>query len=607
MYFAHPWWGLAALAAVPAIIVIHLFHRRFPPLVVAGLHLWTPETRHNLAGRRVEKLPVSLSLILETLAGLLLALALGEPHFGGLSEAVHLVAVLDNSASMSAKVPGRDGVSFRDAAVAELERRAEGLPRGSVVTIILSGTRPVMLAGPAVAWTDAKPRLSAWQPHAPRHSFEPAWDLGLQLIEKSGELLFVTDHLPPEKETPEKMTCVSVGRKLENVAVSAARWTFDSAAAKGQVYVRLQNHSRKTMRFDLAGRSGESVVFRRSGTLAEQGAQAVEADVPGGLRQLTVELASPDDGLAIDNRVELVEPQVRTVTAAIEIPQADAARAILRVLDALPDVQLSEVPESNLLFAPAGTLPESNPRRWWAGIGPISTDEADVKGAKDILGPYLLDKRQPLLEGVVLGGVVWGGVQPLKFDVTPLVSSGNRALLSRLNGTRTVGYLFNIDLSRSNLAESPDWPILLTNLVEMRRESLPGLARWNYRLGEDVRFRLFEGEGEASAAGGELTLVHNGKTKKTVAKTSVVELPALEETGVYEVKDGDSLVGRFAINLFDAEESDLRNLVPGRRAAKTETSTGIIALDNPYSWFILAAVLLILIAVFSDWFVLKRR
>jgi len=605
MYFTHPWWGVAALAALPAIIVIHLYHRRFPPLVVAGLHLWTSETQQNLSGRRLERLPVTLSLFLELLAALLLALGLSQPHFAGMSEAVHLVAVLDNSASMAGRVPGKDGVSFRDAAVAELEQRAERLPRGSVVTLILSGNRPVMLAGPAVPWADAKLRLAEWHPHAPRHSFEPAWDLGLQLTEKSGQLLFITDHLPPEKETPEMMECVAVGRKLDNLAISAARWTFDSAARKGHVFVRVQNHSRKPMTFELVGRAGETVVFQRSATLPEQGGTAFEADVAGGLRQLTVAVSAADDGLALDNRVELVEPQVRTVTAAIDIQQADAARAILRVLDALPDVELADMAAANLAFLPAGTVPESNSRRWWAGIGPMSMADSDREAAKDIVGPYLLDKRQPLLEGVVLGGVVWGGVQPLTYEVTPLISSGNLILLSRLNGTRTVGYVFNIDLSRSNLTESPDWPILLTNLVELRRESLPGLARWNYRLGEEVRFRLFEGEGEGSAAAGSLSLVHEGKTRP-IARTSLVELPVLEETGIYEVRDGENSIGRFAVNFFDAEESDLRNLVPGRRVSKSQASIGSIALDNPYSWAILAALLLILAAVLMDWFVVKR-
>src|SRR5437868_2090414 len=63
MHFANPW-GLLALLALPTIIVFHLYHRRFPPLVVAGLHLWTSETRQTIAGRRREKLPVSASLLL---------------------------------------------------------------------------------------------------------------------------------------------------------------------------------------------------------------------------------------------------------------------------------------------------------------------------------------------------------------------------------------------------------------------------------------------------------------------------------------------------------------------------------------------------------------
>ena len=51
---------------------------------------------------------------------------------------------------MSAKAPGNEGISFRDAAIAELQSRAEKLPRGSVVTVVLSGTRPETLSGSAI-------------------------------------------------------------------------------------------------------------------------------------------------------------------------------------------------------------------------------------------------------------------------------------------------------------------------------------------------------------------------------------------------------------------------------------------------------------------------
>jgi len=626
MHFANPW-GLLALLALPTILIIHLYHRRFPPLVVAGLHLWTSETRQTIAGRRREKLPVTASLLLELAAAFLLAVVLSEPHYAGLNDAVHLVAVLDSSASMSARPTA--GMSFRDAAIGEFEKRAHGLPRGSVVTIILSGNRPVMLAGPAVAWDDAKPLLQAWQPHSVRHSFEPAWDLGLQLVEKSGRLLFITDQLPPQSQTreegklaegdssdgtpisrrsvPDQMEWVSVGRRLDNLAISAARWTFDAATGKGQIFLRVQNHSRQPMKFQIIGRSATTIVFRRDGQLTELGAASFEAEVPGGLGRLTVELSAADDGLAIDNHVELIEPQARMVTLAVSHPQPDTVRSIRRVLDALPEVQMGDAATARLVFAAAGSLPESNPVRWWAGIGPLSSEPAALEAAKDLAGPYLIDKRQPLLEGVTLNGVVWGGVQPVEYDVTPLVSSGNLALVSQLNGTRTIGFVFNIDLARSNLAESPDWPILISNLVELRRESLPGLARWNYRLGEDVRFRLFEGDGgkENSAASDSLKLLHDGKSKP-VARISLVELPPLDETGVYEIHDGQTVVGRFAVNFFDAEESDLRNLVPGRREASTQAGKPSVSLENPYSWVSLALLLVLTGCVFGDWFVLKR-
>jgi len=399
MHFANPW-GLLALLALPTIIAIHLYHRRFPPLIVAGLHLWTSETRQTLAGRRREKLPVSVSLLLELAAALLVAVVLSEPRFAGLNDEVHLVAVLDDSASMSARPRADGGVSFREAAVNELEKRAKQLPRGSVVTLIASGNRPVMLAGPAVSWNDAKPRLDAWQPGAPRHSFEPAWDLGLQLVEKGGELLFLSDHLPPGMRLhdpsqgsladlsvkPEQMEWVSVGRRLDNLAISAARWTFDAATGQGRVFIRVQNHSRKPMTFQLHGLNGDATVFRRSAQLLEHVASSFETEVPGGLGRLAVELIADNDGLAIDNRVELIEPRARIVTVALSHPQAETVRSIRRVLDNLPEVQTGDVASAHLRFAAAGMLPESNRRRWWVGIGPMSTEAASLEAAKDLWG-----------------------------------------------------------------------------------------------------------------------------------------------------------------------------------------------------------------------------
>lgn len=609
MYFANPW-GLLALAAIPAIVVIHLYHRRFPPLVVAGLHLWSSEVKQQLPGRRRERLPITASLLFELFAALLLSLILSRPNFGDFDRVVHLVAILDDSASMSAQPPD-EKESFRDAAIAELKARVKSLPRGSVVTLIKTGMRPTMLADPAVPWSDAEPALAAWKPAAPRHAFEPAWDLGLQLVEKDGELLFLTDKLPGENESPERMETISVGRRLDNIAISAARWTYDSATAKGRVFLRVQNHGRQPITFEVRGTSGEQAVFRKDVSLPSGGASSFEAEVPGALQRLTVELVAPNDGLALDNRVDLVEPRVRTVTVALGLPKDESARLLERVLRALPDVQLGDASSAHLAIIPArslssGSIAESTATCWLLGVGPLDPSEESRKTAKDLAGPYLVEKRNPLMEGIVLGGVIWGGVQPAPFEVTPLISAGSTPLFARLNGTRTPAYLLNIDLARSNLGESPDWPILLSNFVELRRDDLPGLQRWNYHLGEDVRFRLFEGDKDPAGTNAPLTVVH-GKQTKPLSRANFVEIPALEQPGEYAVLAGNMTVARFAVNFHDADESDLRTLAPGTRAPTKTAVTSHIELDHPNSWPILLGLFAILIAVIGDWYVLGRN
>ena len=73
MIFATPL-GLLALLAIPAIVAIHLFRRRFPVRPVAGLFLWGVVRQTPEGGGRVTRLPITRSLILECLAALALAL-----------------------------------------------------------------------------------------------------------------------------------------------------------------------------------------------------------------------------------------------------------------------------------------------------------------------------------------------------------------------------------------------------------------------------------------------------------------------------------------------------------------------------------------------------
>lgn len=611
MYFANPW-GLLGLLALPAIVVIHLYHRRYPPLLVAGLHLWGIETHTTTAGRTRERLPITPSLICELLAALILSLVLADPRWGNVGKVVHLVVVLDNSASMSSRPPGLEEKSFRDAAVEELDRRAKQLPRGSVVTLLRTARRPEMLAGPAVSWEEAKPKLGEWRPALPKHDFQPTWDLAAQLAAETGELLFLTDVVPDEKVAmPKRMEVVSVGRELENVSISAARWDFNSQTAKGRVFLRLTNHGKRSANVRVAGTVGERTLFQKTIALDSGVSSPLEVEVPGGLGRLSVTTENIGDGLPLDNHVELIEPKIRTLHVALALPkESPALKAVQRALRGIPDVSLTTDESAELVIAPAQPSPPSRRELAWLGIGPLDSSEDARKAAQDLAGPYILEKQNPLLDGLTLSGVVWGGVQPLKLDVAPIITAGQQPLLSRLNGTRTAAYLLNLDFARTNLADSPDWPILLSNLIELRRDNLPGLRRWNYRLNEEIRFRLIdeapattESEQESTESR-PLLLVHHGQ-KRPLARAPIVEVPPLDEAAVYTILDGERPVGEFAVNFHDAEESTLTGLRPGRRDPVEEAAVVGFQVDQPLTWMILVGIVLILLAAFADWHVLR--
>ena len=214
-----------------------------------------------------------------------------------------------------------------------------------------------------------------------------------------------------------------------------------------------------------------------------------------------------------------------------------------------------------------------------------------------------MEKRHPLLEGVSLGGVIWGGVQELDFDFTPLITSGSRPLLVQGLGTSANRFVLNIDLGRSNFTDTPDWPILISNLLEECRDSRPGLRRVNYRVTEDVRFLL----DERAAEGDELLRLEGANRTRQVARGRLVEISGLARPGLYTVHDDDRQLARFAVNFQDVDESTLVTLVAGDRPAVTSVPKVGFESDSPYTWLILLAILTVIGLAMGDWQVLRPQ
>ncbi len=599
MSFANPW-GLLGLLAVPAILAIHFFHRRYPPLVIAGAHLWGIESEVQTVGRRWDRLPLSVSLLLELLAAILLAMLLSQPRLGILGTAKHVVVVLDHSASMQAGAPNKP--AFREQAIEELRKRMESLPAGSRVTVILSGPVPQTIAGPAERWETAQLRLKTWKPSLPEHSFQPAWDRAVQFADTSGEMLFLTDHLPAEEAgVPSEMEVIAVGEALRNVAITTAEWTYDDAQKTTRVYLRVANFGQTKVGVDVKATAADAEIFSQTLSVSPKSEEPLQFDVAPGTGQLTVEIFAPADGLKLDNTISLVEPKPREVKVSVELPEEESAReAVRKGLAVLPGVEIVSPEKADLQIAAANPLPKSDPHLWWLGIGPLNRSKQAKEKAVDLGGPYILKRQDPLVRGLELGTLAWGGVQPMPGTFAPLISCDRSTLLAKLEATFTTGYLLNIDFSRSQLADSEDWPILLSNLMELRRKNLPGLNRWNYRINQNLRFRMPE-KPAAAETSRELKLIGPSGIRTLVrGPEDFVEIDSIEQPGLYELKSGDLVFDRLAVNFFDAEESDLSRLNSGKIEPKAGEGE-LFRLDNPYSWLILLGLAGVLGFIVGDW------
>lgn len=599
--------GLVALLAVPAVIAIHLFRRRFRPHVVSALFLWRDPDRTALSGRKPERLRASASLFLEVAAAALLALAFAGLKLPGSGEAAHLVAVLDESASMDARGGENEGESAADRARAVVRERIASLPRGSRVTLVASGSRPRLLAGPASFPSEAEERLGAYSPRAAGHDLLPAVALALE-IAAGGDVLVVTDRFEPAPFPPE-VELLSVGEPHDNAAIAHAARAVETDRETGE--------SKERLRLTIANgtaRPRESapprrLVIRASGAGAPLLERPVEfapgesrasfsVDLPPGAPALEIAL-EPPDALAIDDRAFLSPAPPRPIAIASALTADEerllgfsrAERRLDRLLALVPDARAtSDLAAADLVLAPK---PVAAPERAWV----LSIESGESSARADYLPPFLAEKRHPLLDGVTLDGIVWSASADVALaGGIPLVSAGNVPLVAESPPGERRLFRMNLDPARSTLARSPDWPILLANLLEMRRRELPGPERMNLVSGEPLVFRS---DGEATYA-----LERDGEPARECRARGALVIDDPGPPGFVTLRTSGAGAFVYAIRFADPAESDLTALRPGRRPAAGRPPVVATGASGLAESLLLAAALL---AVLLDWFVLARR
>ncbi len=596
MYLANPW-GLLGLFALPVIFYIHFYRRRFPPRRIAGLFLWLSPRQQSPAGKMRQRPPVTLSLILELLAALLVTLLLSDLRIQTTGKYRHLVFVLDSSASMAAR--DQAGQSSTQRAKAFVQEQLTRPDTYLQATLILTGKRPAILGRSACEPEEAIASLDSYKPGLSSHSPAEALSLALDIAGAQAEIFFVSDQLPPEDEQHRQVTYMAVGQPRDNVGFVAAQWRPDYLLAKDEIFMRIANFSDRTKQVQLTGRLGEQTILQRTIDIAGGAQEKMVWKAPSGVEQIQFDLA-PDDSLDLDNHIVMIKPARKVVTVANLFPDGTVREQIDRALAVIKDIRVVNSAQSaQLVIGPPQQFESAGDGSWWLLIGPLSGEYRAEGQPKNMVGPFLMETTHPLLEGVSLQGVIWAGAAPAKSNLTPIVSGGNIPLITRVGLPMGRAYWFNMNLERSNLTLSPDWPILVSNLVELRRTELPGLSRRSFRLGEVIRY-------PRSDPAAKLRLTGPQGYDKELPPSAQVYLAELGTAGIYRILSDRKASESFSLNLLDDKESDLRGLGRGRCEGELLAGSFQLAKGGRPSWVNFLVGALILLAVLWNWHLNRR-
>jgi hypothetical protein len=500
-----------------------------------------------------------------------------------------------------------DGAARRDRALELVRERIGALARGSRVTLVRSGPRPSLLAGPAAFPSEAGERLEAWQPLAARHDLQPALALALELA-GGGKVLVVTDHYEPDA-WPDSVELASVGAPADNACIAHAARSRELGAdgrVADKAFLTIANYSRAARRVSVAASAGERKIATKELELEPRGRAHLSFEVPEGAGVIEVRL--PPDALALDDRALLAPPASRTIALASALDEeteralglaGPGERNLDRWLGVVPlSIDAGSPAQAHLVLARGAV---DAPAAW------SFVFEAQGEPRRDLIGPFLGERGHPLLEGATLEGLVWSIDPELALPGAPIVCAGNVPILTEERSGERITWHANLDPARSSLQRSPDWPILLANMAELRRAVLPGPERTNLSVGESLRYRPgSEVPPEARVA----TLVYElegplgepNSAKREAPAIEEVVVDGLEEPGLYSLSYAGREVAQFALSFSDAAESDLTAARSGARPSEL----ALAALESEMSWIELALIVLALAAIGLDWYVLQR-
>jgi|GEM_PF-5473308 len=544
MIFHNPW-GLLALVSIPVILALHFFREKRKTRKIGGLHLWEFAAIRLPAGRRFDRLIKNLPLLFQILAALLLSLLIAGLDIPLSRQMQHYTVILDDSVSMQAG----ETESSKDRAKHILKKWAG---KKNKFTLIAAGTQTKILAGPFAGIDEFLHALDIWEPRAPSCDPEKSVNLASQFITGEEKILFVTDDKKLAEPFAEILECCSVGKPLPNFSISFAD-RVRILPDKDKVFVTLQNFSLEQSETKLFAKVNKETVFEQNVKLPPEKPLTITFETPNVQDRISLEIQN--DSLNQDNRATLLPVIIKPVNVFVDDFEAQTPYFIKAVASVPYTNIVEKLGSAELVFS---LNPVFNPFtknvRVYVFPQPEKVQNPLLAEGRDIV----FDHNSPLTQNLSLDGVLWLYSKTGE-DIPgfPLISYRGAPLLYRESEDDFFRqYRFNLLWDRTNIFRHPSFPTLVLSMVEDARESMPGLTRSNFRVGESIPLRIKIDENEKK----QCEITRNGESFSVYEQ--VPEVLSFLPDGFYELRRGkEQVLASFYVNLFSPAESDLRTLV----------------------------------------------
>lgn len=496
------WFGLA----IPAIVLMYMFKRKYIDTTVPSHLLWDRVLRNLEANRPWQKLQNRLLLWLQLLAAAVIIFALMQPFLkvSG-SGSQHIVIVADTSGSMSAEAEPQGGLTKQkdeegtftrlDLLKERIQEYVKDQGKGKDITLLTVGARPVTLLSREGDKDVIRKAIDEMQLYYGQASYRETLSLASALTreETDAEVIVFTDGQWKEDSAqmvynvPISVEKISGGLPLNYAVEQFGISNKEGAGASGTAIAVISSNSAQPVTVE-ANLYGDDKLLTSREVEVKSGAKSTVsfADIPFA-EVYRMELAG-DDEYRADNEsyafgTKLGSSRVLLLTAgnmflekALQLSGAEVTKVVVNTESATGDT--TDADQSNEVPVPAGdfdlivmdgSMPEAYRKGEWAvltdktplwTIGTQGTKKANPGGR-----PVMVS--HPVTSYVTLSGVYVGNLmdeQPIwgepiiKFGDTPVVYAGKEGGYPRLS--------FGFLLQDSDLPLSSEFPVLVNNALK---------------------------------------------------------------------------------------------------------------------------------------------